>query len=204
MQRNHPQKIVNILSILFFVSGVAALIYQIAWQRLLFANLGSDIESITIIVSAFMLGLGIGALVGGRVADLFPARSILLFSIIEIGIGVFGLFSSKIILGAGSFLSDGSLATTALLSFLILLFPTMLMGSTLPILVSFLARRWGNVGAATGHMYSFNTLGAALGAFATGYCLFSIFTLTECIYLAVSMNLLVAVFALGYFRGRHD
>ena len=54
------------LVLLFFVSGIAALIYQVCWQRLLFEAFGVDMESVTIIVSTFMLGLGLGALVGGQ------------------------------------------------------------------------------------------------------------------------------------------
>jgi hypothetical protein len=49
-----------VLSILFFFSGTAALIYQVMWQRMLFTLFGVDLESITIIVSVFMFGLGIG------------------------------------------------------------------------------------------------------------------------------------------------
>lgn len=204
MQRNNTQVIINTLSVLFFLSGVAALIYQISWQRLLFANLGSDIESVTIIVSVFMLGLGMGALIGGRVADLFPGRTVLIFAIIEIGIGVFGIFSQYIILSIGHFFYASSLAMTAAISFFVLLVPTAFMGATLPILVAFLARRWGNIGAATGHMYSFNTLGAALGSFITGYWLFSVFTLTDVIYIAAAINILVAIVVLIFFRSHHD
>lgn len=204
MQRNNAQVMINALSILFFLSGVAALIYQISWQRLLFANLGSDIESVTIIVSVFMLGLGVGALVGGRVADLFPNRAVLIFAIIEIVIGIFGIFSQSIILSVGHSFYVSSLAMTAAISFLVLLVPTAFMGATLPILVTFLARRWGNIGAATGHMYSFNTLGAALGAFITGYWLFSVLTLTDVIYIAAAINILAAIVVLIFFRSRHD
>src|SRR5665213_224680 len=42
------------LAFLFLISGFAALIYQIVWQRALFAAFGVNIESITIIVSLFM------------------------------------------------------------------------------------------------------------------------------------------------------
>jgi hypothetical protein len=49
---------------LFFLSGLPALIYQIVWQRSLFTFYGVNIQSITMIVADFMLGLGIGALVG--------------------------------------------------------------------------------------------------------------------------------------------
>ena len=204
MQRSNSQKTINILSILFFMSGVSALIYQVTWQRLLFATMGSDIESVTVIVSVFMLGLGIGALIGGRMVDFFPGLAVLLFSAAEIGIGVFGVFSRSIILGVGGYFYSGSSFITALISFSIILFPTILMGATLPILVSFLAKKWANVGAATGHMYSFNALGAAIGAFVTGYWLFGAFTLTESIYLAATINIGVALFALVFFRGKYE
>ena len=72
---------------LFLFSGIAALIYQISWQRMLFAALGSDIESITIIISNFMVGLGIGAVLGGIVADRHPGHALRIFWIIEMAIG---------------------------------------------------------------------------------------------------------------------
>ena len=52
----------------FLLSGFAALLYQIVWQRALYAIYGINIESVTMIVTAFMLGLGIGSLVGGIVS----------------------------------------------------------------------------------------------------------------------------------------
>src|SRR3977135_2333362 len=51
--------------VLFFISGFPALIYQIVWQRALFTIYGVNIESVTLVVSAFMLGLGLGSLLGG-------------------------------------------------------------------------------------------------------------------------------------------
>jgi predicted membrane-bound spermidine synthase len=44
--------------VLFFASGFAALVYQIVWQRLLVLFSGSDVHSASIIVAAFMTGLG--------------------------------------------------------------------------------------------------------------------------------------------------
>lgn len=204
MQDYNQQTRINILALLFFLSGVSALVYQIAWQRLLFANLGSDIESVTVIVSVFMLGLGVGALLGGRLIDWVPHRAIILFSLAEIGIGLFGLLSQSIILGVGQYFYSVSIYVTALVSFFILLFPTLLMGATLPVLVSYLARKWANVGAATGHMYSFNTLGAAIGAFLTGYWLFGVLTLTECIFVAAAINISIAAISLIIFREKHE
>ena len=56
------------LCILFFFSGFPALIYQLTWQRELFRIFGINSESVTIVVAAFMLGLGLGSLAGGWVS----------------------------------------------------------------------------------------------------------------------------------------
>ena len=58
-----PARWLRSLCILFFLSGFPALIYQLVWQRALFRILGVNIESVTIVVTAFMLGLGIGSIV---------------------------------------------------------------------------------------------------------------------------------------------
>ena len=55
----------RVLCVLFFFSGFPALIYQLTWQRALFRIFGVNIESVTIVVTAFMLGLGLGSLAGG-------------------------------------------------------------------------------------------------------------------------------------------
>lgn len=47
------------LSLVFFASGFCALIYQVSWQRLLFSHIGIDLSSITVIISVFMVGLGV-------------------------------------------------------------------------------------------------------------------------------------------------
>ena len=56
-------------SVSFLLSGFAALIYQIVWQRMLVLPIGADVYSTTLVVAAFMAGLGLGSLAGGHVAD---------------------------------------------------------------------------------------------------------------------------------------
>src|SRR6188768_246019 len=78
----------------FFLSGFAALLYQVIWQRLLALFSGADVYSATLIVAAFMTGLGFGHLAGGHVADRVSARtSLLLFGAAELSIGAFGAWS---------------------------------------------------------------------------------------------------------------
>ncbi len=52
----------------FLASGFAALIYQVVWQRVLFAVFGINIEAVTVVVTAFLLGLGFGSLLGGHLS----------------------------------------------------------------------------------------------------------------------------------------
>lgn len=176
------------LVFLFMISGTAALIYQICWQRLLFEGFGVDMESVTIVVSTFMLGLGLGALVGGEIADRFPNRVIPMFAIIELATGAFGVCSPHLIRAISAATVDGSLATIAAVNFGLLLIPTILMGATLPILVTHVVRRYRNLGASVGVLYFANTLGAAFGAGFTGFVALYHFGLTSTIYIAATLN----------------
>src|SRR5271169_226581 len=76
------------LCILFFCSGMPALIYQVVWQRALFSLYGVNAESVAVIVSAFMLGLGLGSLLGGWFSARFPRRSLLIFGLAELGVAL--------------------------------------------------------------------------------------------------------------------
>ena len=54
---------------LFFASGFVALLYQVIWERLLGLVTGLDLYAVTLIVAVFMLGMGLGSLAGGALAD---------------------------------------------------------------------------------------------------------------------------------------
>lgn len=190
--RKTQDALIPTLGMLFLISGACALIYQVAWQRILFASFGADLESVTIVVAAFMLGLGSGALAGGWLADRYSSRTLLLFALAEGGVGTFGVISPKLLRWAGEATIHTSLPTIAAVNFALVLLPTLLMGATLPILVADLARRWTNIGKATGALYASNTLGATIGALLVGFVLFYWLTLDMAIYLAALGNFSVA------------
>ncbi|VTU14991.1 spermidine synthase [Variovorax sp. PBL-H6] len=190
------------LAPLFFVSGVSALVYQVCWQRLLFASFGVDIESVTIIVSVFMLGLGLGALVGGNLADRFPALALRFFALAEMGIGLFGLASPALIRGTGDLFVAAPQWQIVLANFLLLLIPTCLMGATLPILVAYVTRLWGNVGKSIGLLYQVNTFGAAFGVAVVGFFWFLLFEIDMAIRMAALLNILVSLLAITWIK-RH-
>src|SRR5436305_14412780 len=78
--------------IVFFVSGFAALLYQVIWQRLLVFFSGADVYAVTLIVTTFMAGLGLGNLRGGYLADRFSRRTyLLMFVAAEVALKSFRL-----------------------------------------------------------------------------------------------------------------
>lgn len=191
--KKNTQEMLSGLAAIFFISGFSALIYQVCWQRLLFTGFGVDLTSITVIVSVFMAGLGVGAYFGGRIADKFSTRLLIIFCLIELGIGCFGFLSANLILLVQDALVQSGLVILTFATFLLLIFPTFLMGATLPILTSFFNRYIANVGESIGTLYFYNTLGAAMGALTTGFILFNYLTLSQTIYFAASLNIFIAI-----------
>src|SRR6201989_756955 len=83
----------RLVCVLFFFSGFPALIYQLTWQRELFRIFGVNSESVTIVVAAFMLGLGFGSLAGGWVSKHRTIGLLPLLASIELATAAFGLVS---------------------------------------------------------------------------------------------------------------
>ncbi|KTD25871.1 fused MFS/spermidine synthase [Legionella maceachernii] len=192
-----------ILHTLFFLSGVAALIYQLMWQRLLFGVLGVDLESITIIVSVFMFGLGIGGLCGGYLADRYVSKLPSLYILLELLIAIFGFLSPIVIDCIGSFHYFNTRFFTLFCSFLVFSIPTTLMGATFPVLVTYVNIFVHNIGDAVGGLYFSNTLGAAVGALLSGFILLLFVDLNESVYIAAMINFSITVIAAVYFLSPH-
>jgi predicted membrane-bound spermidine synthase len=155
-------------SLLFVLSGFAALVYQVAWQRILALHSGVGLYSIAMIVAAFMAGLGLGSHAGGVLSGrLGRMRALRLFAALELGIGVFGAVSPMLyydwLYALGSRLPSPSWRG-GLLHFLALLPPTALMGMSLPFLVRATVVEVSLAGRTIGWLYGFNLVGAALGA----------------------------------------
>jgi spermidine synthase len=189
-----------LLSALFFCSGMPALIYQIVWQRALFSIYGVNAESVAVIVSAFMLGLGLGSLLGGWASSRFPAHAVALFGASELGVAIFGLASLRIFHWAASVTAGASLPFTILFGFLLLIVPTVLMGATLPLLVQQLVRRSGNVGSSVALLYFVNTFGSAVACYLCAIFLLRDFGQSGSVIIAASVNAVVGFTALIFVR----
>jgi spermidine synthase len=152
----------------FFFSGFPALLYQIVWQRALFTLYGVNIESVTMVVTAFMLGLGLGSLLGGFISRYRHLPLLAVFGAVELLIATYGVISLKLFHWAANLTAGSTPLGTGLVAFSLVLIPTALMGSTLPILVSYTVRFSHNVGRSVGALYAANTLGSAAACFCAG------------------------------------
>jgi spermidine synthase len=177
----------------FFISGFPALLYQIVWQRALFTLYGVNVESVTMVVTAFMLGLGLGSLLGGIVSRNQRWPLLQIFGLVELLIATFGIVSLRIFHWAANFTAGSATVQTGLVAFTLVVLPTALMGSTLPLLVSYTVRRSGNVGTSVGALYAANTLGSAAACFCAGLFLMRSLGESKTVALAAGLNAVVGI-----------
>jgi predicted membrane-bound spermidine synthase len=198
-----PRELKALLA-LFFLSGFPALIYQLVWQRALFRIFGVNIESVTVTVTAFMLGLGLGSLAGGLISRKQKLSPLLILAGIEGLTGLFGHFSMGIFERAGTLVLGEPLIVTAAVTLGLVLIPTLLMGATLPLLVGYAVRVSSSVGNSVGRLYYVNTLGAGAVCLLAALVLFPFQqSMQGAVDLAVAMNAVIALAAcVVHMRGR--
>lgn len=190
---------------LFFLSGAAALIYQTAWHRLLGLFAGADTIAAALVVGAFLLGLGIGSLVAGLYADRLSRRAALIaFAICEVGIAVFAVLSPWLyydVIYKGLLPLAESRGVIFAVVFAGLLWPTFLMGCSLPFLSKAIVSQIAGSAQLIGWLYGLNTLGAGVGAFIGGWYLIGTVGFDKAVYVGAFLNLVVAVGGVMVARG---
>lgn len=185
---------------LYFVSGFTALLYQVAWQRMLGLFSGSDVRSVTIIVASYLLGLGLGNLLGGAVSDrLSNQKCVMVYGCCNLGIAAFAL-ASRFIFYDLLFLRlqylAQSLPVTLGIVFLSLLIPTVLMGISLPMLSKAVNRSTEGAASLIGWLYGFNTLGSGVGTLISGWYIVGTLGYDKTVYLGALFSFTVGVSAL--------
>jgi spermidine synthase len=185
----------------FFFSGIAGLIYEVVWTRMLTQIFGNTTYAIATVLSAFMAGLAIGSYLFGRIAD-WGKNDFLLYGALEAGVGVYGFLVPQLfemgqklyrpIFGLNESFPFLFNLLLFFLSFVLLVFPTLLMGATLPVLSRFFVRNLGELGRKVGDLYATNTLGAVLGCAFAGYVLIQELGMRRTVFLAATINLVIA------------
>lgn len=186
---------------LFFLTGFSALLYQVAWQRLLGLFAGSDVRAITLVTGAYLGGLGVGGLVGAQISDRLDSRgAVRLYAVLNLGIALFA-FLSRFIFYDGLFLGLGALSNSAavilILVFASLLIPTTLMGLSLPLLSRALVRRIDSAAGLIATLNGVNIVGAAMGALIGGLVLVGSLGFDRSAYVGGALNAAVGLIGLN-------
>jgi len=174
---------------------------------------GATALAVSTTLTAFMGGLALGAFLGGRIAPKLK-RPLVTFAILEVAIGVYGLFVPSLLevlvpiqralgMGLGTSFLGYSMVRFVIVTILLLL-PTTAMGATLPILAEGVVKSGRDVASKVGELYSANTFGAVFGAFFAGFVLIPKLGIQTTVYLAAAIDLGVAGIVLAlwhYARG---
>src|SRR5438093_4829449 len=199
-----PGRFLPLLLMIFVGSGCSALIYEIVWFQLLELVIGSSTVSLGILLGTFMGGMCLGSLLFPRIVSrrLHPLR---VYAFMELGIGAIGLlllFAMPLINGvytawAGSgfigMLLRGIVAGICLLP------PTFLMGATLPAISRWVETTPRGV-SWLGFFYGGNIGGAVIGSLLAGFYLLRVHDISIATFVAVGLNVVVAVVALTLSR----
>lgn len=209
VEPGRPRHDFPLLLVLFFASGAAGLVYQVLWLRLLTLAFGTTTFAVSTLLTSFMAGLGLGSELSGRLLAR-RGRALLRFGLFEIGIGLYALTLPGLLplvqagfagaVGGVGLSLYGESLLRLVMSILLLLPPTALMGATLPLLAQHTVERFGHLGIRVGSLYGLNTLGAATGCFAAGFYAIAHFGVRGTTMAAAALNAVVGMAAIALDR----
>jgi len=195
--------------VLLVLVGVAALVYQLAWQRVLSEIFGGGIESAAILAATFMLAVGVGSLAGGWLSRRRAIPLLGVMAAIELTSGALGLASLQIFDALGKTYSTLPAGVTVAMGLAVVAVSALPMGASLPLLAGELVRGRRYVGGAVGIALCLNFLGAGAGCLVGLLLMFPFVTVLlgaqGPLSVAVVINAAVAAGALvAHRRGRCD
>lgn len=196
------QLVLGLIYLIFFLSGAAALIYEVLWVRYLSVIFGGSHLAVTTVLAVFMGGLALGSYKIGKAVGNYK-KLLRLYGLLELGIAASVLvfvalmhFYPTIYVPLAQIAED----STIYLSFIritfatiALIIPATLMGGTLPVLSNFIASRVRGLGSRLSFLYGFNTIGAVVGAAATGFFFLGNYHVSTTLSIAVLINVLVGI-----------
>lgn len=192
-----------------FLAGLASLLYEVSWFRLMVLTLGGSAYAFSIMLLAFLLGIGLGGWAGGPLSDRalkkggLPA-ALKLVALLQVGAAAtawvmmftynelpfFFVQVYTVVENSPEFLWPAKL----FIAVLVMLPPALFMGASFPCLVRTAALST-ELGKPVGRIYGWNTVGSVLGASLGGLVLLPSYQVQGTVVVAVSINLLAAVAA---------
>jgi len=192
----------NLLILIFALSGMAALIYEIIWIRPLSLVFGSTVYAVSTIISSFILGLAIGSWLAGKYSDRMK-NPLKYFAIFQIGIGAYGILLLPIFgLLPGVYIEVYNLTfpnlylfqfTQILMAMSIITIPATLMGTTLPLIFKTYSQNFSTIGYDVGKLDASNSIGAVFGTLAAGFLMLPLLGIQTSILITALINFSIGV-----------
>src|ERR1051326_8386943 len=199
----------KIISLCFILSGATGLIYEVLWARMLGLVFGATTLAVSTVLAAFMGGLALGSALAGKLAARIQ-KPLSTYGAMEIGIAVYALLVPFLFRWVDHVyaliwqqLHPGYFAFSLwrfLLSGLVLLIPTTLMGATLPVLAVAIVRSSATDSNSVTRLYACNLVGAILGTLVAGFVLLPLHGVRTTIAVAAVLNVLVGIVAISLQR----
>ena len=200
-----------ILGLVIVFSCACGVLYEVIWARQLTLFFGSPVFAVSTVLSAFVGGLGLGSFYFRRLAD-GEKRPLRLYAFLGAGLGIFALIFPTLldILNAICVLIYRGLGAEFyplswirfVLSFVVLLIPSTLMGVAVILLSRSAKERCA--GFRADRLFTINMLGASIGCIAAGFFLIQLLGVQGSVYLGVAMNLILGGVAFSLDRSRFD
>ncbi len=193
-----------LISFFLFLSGASALVYQVIWVRLLSLSVGASSISISIVLAAFFLGLGLGSYFTGVILQRFH-NALKVYLIIEFFIALSALVLLPLLLNLDYFISllpfsEVGIGFKFFVVILLLLIPTFLIGTTFALLMAVAISHRKEIGAKLAHFYALNTLGAVCGALVSGIVLIPHYGLDGTVYIAALLNIIIVLTGMVFYK----
>ena len=180
---------------LMLLSGAIAFTYEVLWSRMLAHVIGGSIYAFATMLAAFLAGIALG---GGLIGKFAIRRetAAMTFALSQVAIAA---LSIAVFAWMGPLIpADLTTTRVVIYAMLVMLPATVFIGATFPLAVRVLVADERDAGVNTARIYSWNTLGAIVGAIAAGFYLIPDLGFEGTIKLAVLINLGLALWAASF------
>jgi len=171
------------LKIITLTSGAIIMALEIVTSRILTPVFGSTIYTWGSLIGVILSGLSLGYFLGGKVADDNPKFDKICGIIFSVGLFIVGIpFFASSILDFSMIALPVAQYTPLLASFLLLMFPSVLLGFVSPYVIKLGTNTLQRVGTISGNLYSIAALGNIFGTFVTIFVLIPNLTVSQIIF----------------------
>ena len=184
---------------------MAALIYEVTWIRPLSLVFGNTTYAISTIIAAFIFGLAMGSWIAGKYSDRIK-NPFKYFAFTQLGIGFYGILLLGVFATLPILYLELYHATypnqefftflQILISIVLLIIPTSLMGATLPLLLKTYSQDLSSIGRDVGKLDASNSFGAMVGTLVAGFLLIPLLGIQNSIVFAATINIAMGVIIL--------